>query len=52
MDFKDSGRAQVTLDNMKENLETIEESMKSSEDTSYLVKKLANQANELVKLCE
>lgn len=50
MDFKDNYRAQVTIENMKQNLEAIEESMNSCEDTSYLVKKLANQANELLKL--
>jgi hypothetical protein len=50
MEFKDDWRAKVTIENMKENLEAIEESMNSFEDTSYLVKKLANQANELLKL--
>lgn len=52
MEFNDNLREEVTLTNMKEILETIEESINSYEDTSRLVKKLANQANELVKLCK
>ena len=52
MEFKDKWRAEETITNMKENLEIIEESMRSYDDTSRLVKKLVNQANELAKLCE
>jgi hypothetical protein len=50
VEFKDDWRAKVTIENMKENLEQIEEAMNSYEDVSHLVKKLANQANELLKL--
>ncbi|WP_180953880.1 hypothetical protein [Bacillus sp. M6-12] len=50
MDFKDNYRAKVTISNMKKLLEEIEESMDSFDDTSHLVKKVANQANELLKM--
>lgn len=52
MDFKDNDRAEITIENMKKNLQEIEESLNDFHDTSHLVKKLANQANELLKLTE
>lgn len=51
MGFKDDSRARDTIENMKDMIEAIEESMDSNDDCSYLVKKLANKANELVKIC-
>lgn len=52
MGFKDIQRAETTIENMKENLEDIEENVNSFSDISHLVRKLANQANELVRLYE
>ncbi|WCK57078.1 hypothetical protein PP175_28225 (plasmid) [Aneurinibacillus sp. Ricciae_BoGa-3] len=50
MDFKDNSRASRMIENMKNLIVLIEESMVTTEDTSHLVNKLANQANELKKL--